>query len=196
MKLTSDLDIICIYKITNPKGRIYIGQTVNLRKRINHYRKLHCHKQVRLYNSLLKYGFEKHKIEILTECDKEKLNHFERFYQDFYDVTSKHGLNSRLVEYTDRIGGLSEEAKQKISLKNSGKGNGMYGKKIKESSKQLQREKLCGANNYLSKLVLNTETGIFYDCLTEAAFSANMIKGTLWANIVKQKKNKTSFIYA
>jgi group I intron endonuclease len=85
---------------------------------------------------------------------------------------------------------------KKMSEERKGTGNPMYGKKIKESSKQLQRDKISGADNYLSKLVFNTQTGIYYDCLTDAANSCNMIKGTLWAAIKKYKVNKTPFIYA
>jgi len=71
----------------------------------------------------------------------------------------------------------------------------MFGRKIKESSKQLQREKLSGELNYLSKIILNTETGIFYFGLNEASKSINMKKATLHVNITKTKINKTSFIY-
>lgn len=188
-------DISCIYKITSPSGRIYIGQTYNLRKRLNHYKRLLCKKQPKLYNSFKKYGYENHKIEIAIECNVEDLNFYERYYQIHYDCINN-GLNVTLVRDNNNSGKMSNETKEKLSIANSGVNNGMYGKKITEKVKSIQREKLSGENNYLSKLVLNTQTGIYYSCLTEAAHSCNMIKGTLWASIVKNKVNKTNFIYA
>lgn len=190
-----NLDISCIYKITSPSGRIYIGQTHNYRKRINHYRRLLCKKQYMLYNSFKKYGFENHVFEILKECSTSELNNYERYYQELFDCV-KSGLNLCLVRDNDRSGSMNDSTKKKLSLANSGINNGMYGKKTPESVKILQREKLSGSKNYLSKLVLNTETGIYYDCLTEAARSANILKGTLWHSIIKNKKKNTKFIYA
>lgn len=93
--------------------------------------------------------------------------------------------------------GLKRTAEQKkhFSKVKSGIFNPMYGKKVKESSKQLQREKISGKLNYLSKIILNIETGIFYFGLNEASKSINMKKATLHVNITKNKINNTPFIY-
>ncbi|MBC7654367.1 MAG: hypothetical protein H7098_07835 [Oligoflexus sp.] len=190
-----NLDISCIYKITSPSGRIYVGQTCNLRKRLNHYRSLLCKKQPKLYNSFMKYGYDNHKIEVIIECNIDMLNYFEHKYQIHFKCI-KEGLNLTLVGFKDKSGKMSEQTKKKISIANKGVRNGMYGKKISEKTKNIQRLKLSGSNNYLSKIILNTETGIYYDCLNDAAFSRNMIKGSLWAAIVKYKVNKTKMIYA
>ena len=188
--------MIGIYKIISPSNRIYIGQTVNIRLRINHYKRLHFKKQKRLYASVLKYGWNNHSIKIIEECSIDMLNERERYWQDFYNVTSEKGLNIRLTKSNDKNGSLSELSKNKISIANSGINNGMFGKKISESAKQLQRDKLCGEQNYLSKWLINLETGIFYPCLNEAGISINMEKRKLWSNIKIFKKNKTNFIYA
>ena len=45
-----------IYKITNPKNKVYIGQSKDIIKRWYYYKTLHCKSQIKLYNSLLKYG--------------------------------------------------------------------------------------------------------------------------------------------
>lgn len=84
-----------IYKITNPKGKIYVGQSKNIDIRWNrHYKKLHCKEQFKLYNSLKKYGVENHTFEILEECKVELLNEKELFWGIFYDVLNpKKGLN-------------------------------------------------------------------------------------------------------
>jgi group I intron endonuclease len=87
---------ICgIYKITSPTGRVYIGQSVDIKKRIRAYRYPEQVKsQRKLYNSLKKYGYKKHKIEIVMQCDIEKLDEMEIFYIDAYNTfNTKHGLN-------------------------------------------------------------------------------------------------------
>jgi group I intron endonuclease len=185
-----------IYKITSPSGRVYIGQTINYKSRVRRYENHCCKKQKRLLASLVKYGFHNHIFEIIEECEINLLNERERYWQDFFDVTSAKGLNIRLTHTNDRKGSLSEISKNKISIGNSGNKNGMYGKKISDRAKKIQREKLSGENNYLSKWLLNNQTGIFYPCLREAANSIGMDKRTLWQHINVNKVNKTNFISA
>ena len=103
-----------IYKVTSPSGRVYIGQTINFKRRLKEYRNLKCDKQPRLCNSFKKYGFDKHKIEILEYCKEEELNDRERYYQDFYNVLSRKGLNCRLTSSNDKSGRLSEETIKKL----------------------------------------------------------------------------------
>lgn len=50
-------------------------------------------------------------------------------------------------------------------------------------------------NSYPSKIVLNTETGIFYDSAIEAAESINMPYSTFAKNLSGWKRNETSYIY-
>jgi len=110
-----------IYKITNPKGRVYIGQTVNFKKRFTSYRFLKCKTQRRLYNSLIKHGYLNHKFEIVEECNIKNLNLRERYWQEYYNVLGNKGLNCRLTKTNDKSGFLSEDTKkrQSISQKNS-----------------------------------------------------------------------------
>jgi group I intron endonuclease len=107
--------MIGIYKITSPSGKIYIGQTTNFIKRKNYYKNGAKPYQVRIYNSLQKYGYNAHTIEFIEECLVEKLNERERHWQDFYNVISKNGLNCRLTETIDKSGYISDESKAKMS---------------------------------------------------------------------------------
>lgn len=68
-----------IYKIENEKGRIYIGKTFNIKNRINQYKRKNCRSQPLLYNSIVKYGFNSHKVDILYEgnCDNSFLSQLE-----------------------------------------------------------------------------------------------------------------------
>lgn len=54
---------------------------------------------------------------------------------------------------------------------------------------------LVGAKHQNSKLVLNTETGIYYDTATEAHKTTNMKRSTFEAMICGRHPNRTSFIY-
>lgn len=92
---------IGIYKITNPKGKIYIGQSTDVEKRENCYIKLNCKGQRILYNSIKKYGWEQHVFEIVEECKFEDLNVRERYWQDYYSVISKKGMNCLLTNTND-----------------------------------------------------------------------------------------------
>lgn len=143
---------IGIYKITSPKGRVYIGQSVRIELRFKCYKRLDCKTHRRLYSSFIKYGVDSHIFEILHECDVVDLNKLERHYQDIYNVLGKKGLNCRLTKSSDRSGSLSFYTSNKISVSNLGKpkhiGNsekfrilnkngviGMLGKKHSEESK-------------------------------------------------------------
>lgn len=113
--------MIGIYKITSPKNRIYIGQSVDIEKRFLSYKRLDCKGQTRLYASFKKYGLENHKFEIIVECDKNELNEFERYYQELYCVISTKGLNCQYVKTKLKKYVHSEETKKKISESNKGK---------------------------------------------------------------------------
>lgn len=103
---------IGIYKITSPSNKIYIGQTVDFVKRKSHYKNLKRNHQIRLYNSIKKYGWENHILQFIEECDISLLNERERFWQEYYNVTdSKKGLNCKLTRTADKSGFHSEEMK-------------------------------------------------------------------------------------
>ena len=51
-----------IYKITSPSGGIYIGQSNDVIRRKWEYASIKCCDQPRLYNSLKKYGWNKHTL--------------------------------------------------------------------------------------------------------------------------------------
>ena len=111
---------ICgIYKITSPTGKTYIGQSVDIYSRKKRYQTLECKRQPKLYNSLLKHGWDLHSFEILCECVESKLNELEKFYIEKYDTFDTiNGMN--LTSGGDYIK-LSEETRIKISNSNKGK---------------------------------------------------------------------------
>jgi group I intron endonuclease len=100
-----------IYKITNPTGKIYIGCTIDWKRRFSEYRRLSMVGQTKLYNSLKKYGYKNHVFEIIEECEENILHEKEIYYINHYNCIAE-GLNIRLG---NRNGRLTEETKQKIS---------------------------------------------------------------------------------
>lgn len=109
------LYMITIYKITNPRGKVYIGQTINYTKRINHYRILNCKTQYKLYNSLKKYGFNNHVFEVIEQVSKcnsdEREQHWINHYQCYWKDLNK-GLNLNRGGYRPK---QTQETKDKIS---------------------------------------------------------------------------------
>jgi group I intron endonuclease len=107
--------MIGIYKIINPKGKVYIGQTIDYDRRLRHYRLLKCKQQPKLYASFVEYGYSSHKISLIKECEVEKLTKWERHFQEMYKSVGVNGLNCILVKDEHFTGGHSEESKKKIS---------------------------------------------------------------------------------
>jgi hypothetical protein len=103
-----------IYKITNPNNEVYIGQAVNLIKRENDYKYLEVKCQPKIYKSLLKYGWDKHKFEIIEICPLSKLDAREVFYKRKF--IKEFGWDLALFcRIRDKKGGhLNQETKQKI----------------------------------------------------------------------------------
>ena len=114
--------IIGIYKITSPSGRVYIGQSVDIYKRWRKYKSLNCKKQVRLYNSFLKYGVCKHEFDILLKCTEFQLNVKERYYQEFFNAIDDNiGLNCIYTKTTEKRQSISKETRLKMSISRGNK---------------------------------------------------------------------------
>jgi len=114
--------MVAIYKITNPSGHIYIGQSRNLEKRIKQYSWRAVPNQVHLYHSIKKYGWGEHTLTIeeeLTETvSQETLNLKEQYYLDLYRNS---GFSMMNIREAGSNGRHSQETKNKIGLANMGK---------------------------------------------------------------------------
>ena len=121
-----------IYKITSPSGAIYIGLSSDIYFRISScYKKMKCKQQLKIYNSLKKYGIEKHIFEIIHVLDisnfskneiRAKLNELEYGYikefNSFYGDNDSFGLNlSRGGNSME----LTDQARESIKIKNKAK---------------------------------------------------------------------------
>ncbi len=112
--------MIGIYKITSPSNRIYIGQSVDIEKRFKKYKAGDCKTQTKLYKSLLKYGYTKHKFEIIEICAINSLNERERYWQDFYESYSHKNLNCLSTSTNEKSGFMSKESRKKMSKSRTG----------------------------------------------------------------------------
>lgn len=154
--------MIGIYKITSLKNRIYIGQSINIEKRFNDYKRLkNVNEQPKLYNSFLKHGVNSHNFEIICECKISELNNKERYYQELFNCV-ENGLNCNFVKSNDRSGILSNETKLKISISKKGQGLGVvksesFRKLVSENNKN--RIWKQSSKDKLSKKMLGKMTG-------------------------------------
>lgn len=114
-----------IYKISNNvNDKVYIGQTIDLKKRWQNHK--HDSKRLNqtIYYAMRKYGVENFKIEIIHECNNEdELDEME------VKFIAEH--NSYKNGYNMNIGGNVLR----------GKNNPMYGKPRSDEDKQKSRKK-------------------------------------------------------
>lgn len=167
-----------IYKITNPKGRTYIGQSKNLNQRIIRYKKLQCCKnQLFLYRSFLKHGVENHTFEVAERGDynKSELNILEKKY--IKEFNSYNGWKNGGLNLT--TGGDSYEFHQSVKDKMSETRK----RKIKEGqlNSKLTIEQVKEIKFLLSQKVKQVEIALKFNV------SKNLIteikKGRAWSNI-------------
>lgn len=112
--------MVGIYKIENPKGRVYIGQSKDIEVRWKDYKSLRCKGQRKLYYSLSKYGIDAHIFSIQEECELSVLNERERYWQEYYNVLEG-GLNLEINKATGERKLISEETRQRMSAAQKGK---------------------------------------------------------------------------
>ena len=88
-----------IYKITNNiNNKVYIGQSINIEKRIKqHFWKAKCEKDISfnsiLHKAIRKYGAENFSWEVLQECSIEEIDELEQKYIKEYNSISPNGYN-------------------------------------------------------------------------------------------------------
>ena len=139
MKVT----LLGIYKITSPSGRVYIGQSIDIDKRFNSYKRLYVKNkgQTKLHRSFVKHGVDNHTFEIIEECSIECLNERERFWQDHFDVI-ENGLNCKLTETNDKSGKVSNETLLKMSKASTGNTNWLGKKHSQETKDKISKANL------------------------------------------------------
>lgn len=147
--------IVGIYKITSPSGRVYIGQSWNIKHRWIDYGESTTKNQPYLNHSFLKYGKRAHLFEVVHELPpdvhQDTINTYEQLYMDLYRAC---GIDLMNIREAGSQGKLSEETKRKVSQSLMGHApwnKGVKGYKIhSDEYKQKLSESLKGMkpNNY------------------------------------------------
>lgn len=205
--------MVGIYKITNPLGKIYIGESKNIEKRWYYYKILSCKNQRKLYNSLKKYGPDSHIFEVIEECSFENLYERERYWQEYYNVLSRtKGLNSILTKTNTKKQEISEETRKLNSKSKKGKlshrkgkpcpqiqGNNhfFFGKKRPEfaESQKGPKNKMYGKIAVNAKKVIDNSTGNIFNSCKEVALFHNIKFSTLRCKLNGHRPNNTNFSY-
>lgn len=199
--------VTCIYKITSPSGKIYIGQTLNARRRFLDYKSKSARSQPGLNNSIKKYGWDKHLFEIIHELPNDVtqvvLNQYECLYMELYKSCGSRLLN---VKEGGSNGRNSDESikkandKWKIWYQNNPEGNkkgienSVLARKGKELSEE-HREKIRGRMkgrifsdshkiNHAKSLKGKPKT------LSESFLAAQRTKGALFGGANKKAINQ------
>lgn len=86
-----------IYKIVNKQNhKIYIGQSVNIQKRLYDHRKSNRDDSY-FHRAIEKYGKDNFTYEVIEECSPEQLNEREKYWIAFYQSHNReYGYNSTL----------------------------------------------------------------------------------------------------
>jgi len=193
--------MIGIYKITNPKGCIYIGSSKEIEVRFSRYKKLLCATQPKIYNSFKKYGVDNHIFEVVEECKFDELYLKENYYGILYNVLDrKLGLNLVLPAANEKKLIISEEARKNRSLAQIGKKASLETRK-KQSISQTGRRHNANTKNKMSlsnnksKKIIDNSTGIIYFNARNASESLGINKNYLKGMLNGNKKNKTTLMY-
>lgn len=105
-----------VYKIISPSGRVYIGQSWNVKNRKATYASSRCKGQPILYSSITKYGWDNHEFKIVcelpTDVSQIVLNNYELFYYNQYKNCGYDMMNVR--EPLGSNGKLSNSTREKI----------------------------------------------------------------------------------
>ena len=209
----------CIYKITAPNGKSYIGQNVmsvktrfqlrgdrislglsvyGLKSRMKHHQKERSNCTL-LKRSILKYGWENMKVEVLLYCEEKHLNFYEKQMILAWDTLAPRGLNCTSGGEAGKR--LSMETRNKIAsgMKKAHAEGRMVGldwtgRKHTEESKQkmsknhrgyteeFRQRRLANANG-----VVSLSTSGKFRALIPAGWTKNKKKGYLGSFDTKEE---------
>ena len=164
--------------ITSPSGKIYIGQSSNIKRRMVEHKYRSKNKNLKLYSSIRKYGFENHKIETLfLSNDEYEKNKMESIYIRYYN-SIENGLN-----HIDEDANINGFKGKKHTIENV--------KKIKE---RMNGVKPDWAIDKVKKSVFCTYNGKKYDSITNCAKDLNITQSYASMQYTGKRFNKYGII--
>ena len=195
--------MIGIYKITNLKEKIYIGRSINIEKRFKQYKSFNKsnNTQVKLIRSLKKYGIDNHSFEVIEECSFENLNIRERYWQEFYDVIGKNGLNCILTKTNEKPCVFSKETRDKISKSHKGKKKKPFTKEHLKKLSESHKNKVFSqeTKNKMGVVILQYDLNLNlineYKTITEASQNTNIHLSNIQQVCKNKRKTAGGYIW-
>jgi group I intron endonuclease len=191
-----------IYKLSwEESGYFYIGQSIDIQNRFNRHKHLMINNKNKsgfiqsVYN---KYGMPS--FEILEECLYDDLNSREQYYLDLnFDDDKCCNLNRNAVSSKGHK--YSKETIERIKMlrvgsQKKGKENPNYGRKASIESRKKMSEAQKGEKSIRARIVLDTQSGVFYYCLKELTDLYDLNHRNMSRYLSGARKNKTIYIYA
>lgn len=184
-----------IYKITSPSGRIYIGQAIDISRRLKGYKAFYgsVKDQPALYNSFKKHGVENHQFDIIEYCSEDQLNCSERFWQDEFDVLNG-GLNCVLTQCGEKRRIISQQTREAFSRRSRGSKNPMWGKHHSHTTKKILSEMFEGSKSPVAKKLIDIN-GNIYDCIKFASESLEIPYYKITDCLRGKNKNTVGLMY-
>jgi group I intron endonuclease len=191
----------CIYKITFPNNKIYIGQTKDLSDRMKRYGNRWCKQQPYLYYALCKYNFDTCLVNILHyDLTKAQANLKETEEIIKYNSADRSRGYNLMIGQPNGEFEHSEETKRKISEAKKGKPNPNSSTKFKKGqashnkgkkvSRQLAAQRGKAHRNRIYTVEYYDGKIDTTDCLSEYALNRGWAKLVLYK--VYQRKGGSS----
>ena len=171
-----------IYKLVSPRGKIYIGRTIDYERRMKQYEYKSKYENSPIYKEISKFGFDSFNKSIIETIEGErdyienKLNELEAYYIKLYD-SCKNGLNTKHYDTIIRKYNISNETKEKMSKSQTGR---------KHSLESCMKR--AGANAYQSKKVHSDILNMTFDSLREAARYCGINNGCKVSECINGKR--------
>lgn len=181
-----------IYKIINPKGNIYVGQSINVFSRWRDYKSMNCKDQRKLYNSFKKYGVHNHVFELIEECAEAELNNKEIYWGIYYKVLTRENLNISIGNqhrmYNEEFGKnvskkqkgikFSEERKQNISKSLKGR-----------TGRKLSEKEIENLRNFHKGKIVSDETRKKQSIVRKGKNKKPIIQYDMYGGFIKEWKS-------
>lgn len=183
--------ISCVYRITNiQNGKIYVGKTINLKRRIKEYRnnvngKLKDSAKYEIIQVMREHGFNNFKFDILEECPESELDEREIYY------IKKLDSRNPLVGYNKKTGGKGGTMPPDTHLKMSRSSIGF--KHSEEHKLSMSKPIIAYKDNrfkiWQSAKVFGDVLGVGKSVVTHAIKSGYQIKGYFVYYYDKNERN-------
>lgn len=195
--------LACVYRISNPMGSNYVGSTMNVTRRRNCYKNNSAKSQIKIYESILKYGWKNHLFEIIwignanLRYEKER-----KFGEELRSMSIHGGLNLVLPGYGDVASyksketidrflksmhwkPLSEDTKRKMVLNN----------KRQKPSQLTKTKSILATGRTVYQYDLNNKFISEYSTVSEAARKTKIGRTNIKNNLTKLSKTAGGFIW-